>query len=573
MHNYRIFLLILFLLSTANVTAQSKSEKINDLINRYDEYDLFNGSVLVVEDGEVILKKGYGFANMEYDIPNEPKTVFRIGSITKQFVAAVIMQLEEEGKIKLDEKMTTYLPNYRKDTGDKVTIFHLLTHTSGIPSYTSIPKVWTDSLRLKYSLDYLIEKFCQGDLEFEPGKEYRYNNSGYVLLGKIVEVITGKTLADALKERIFDIAGMVNTGIDNERKIIKNRASGYESTFDGFRRTDFFNISNAFGAGAMYSTVEDLYLWDRILYTEEILSEESKEKMFTPYLSNYGFGWGILKFPMGEDTVTVVSHSGGLNGFNTRITRFIDDDHTIILLNNFSGAPLGEISKQISNILYDEKFEYPKKSIAKHLYEIIESSDIGTALSLYPMLKTEEGESFNFAEQELNSLGYHLLRNDRVDEAIEIFKLNIEAYPEAFNVYDSMGEAYMIAGNNELAIKNYKKSVELNPKNFGGIEKLKELGVEIEEPKQVKVPKQLLNSYVGKYKLAEGFYITITVEGDRIFEQATGQQKFEIFPETATKFYLKVVPAEIEFFINEKGKVHKLVLYQNGNEVPGEKVE
>lgn len=131
----------------------------------------------------------------------------------------------------------------------------------------------------------------------------------------------------------------------------------------------------------------------------------------------------------------------------------------------------------------------------------------------------------------------------------------------------------MIAGNSELAIKNYKKSVELNPKNFGGIEKLKELGVEIEEPKQVKVPEQLLNSYVGKYKLAEGFYITITVEGDRIFEQATGQQKFEIFPETATKFYLKVVPAEIEFFMNEKGKVHKLVLYQNGNEVPGEKVE
>ncbi len=562
-------ILVLFI----SITAQTKSEKIDNLIARYTDYNLFNGSVLIVEDGEVILKKGYGFANMEYDIPNSPETKFRIGSITKQFVSTLIMQLVEEGKINLDEKMTVYLPDYRKDTGDKVTIFHLLTHTSGIPSYTNIPKVWTDSLRLQYSVDYLIEHFCQGDLEFEPGTEYRYNNSGYVLLGKIVEVITGKSLSDALHERIFKPAGMLNTGIDNEQKILKKRASGYERTFDGFVGTPFFNITNAFGAGAMYSTVEDMFLWDRILYTDELLTAESKEKMFTPYLSNYGFGWGILNVVMGKDSIKIVSHSGGLNGFNTRLTRFVDDNHTIILFNNFSGASLGELSKQISNIIYDEKFEYPKKSIAKHLYEIIESSDIGTALSLYPMLKTEEGESFNFAEQELNSLGYHLLRSDRVDEAIEIFKLNIEAYPEAFNVYDSMGEAYMIAGNSELAIKNYKKSVELNPKNFGGIEKLKELGVEIEEPKQVKVPEQLLNSYVGKYKLAEGFYITITVEGDRIFEQATGQQKFEIFPETATKFYLKVVPAEIEFFMNEKGKVHKLVLYQNGNEVPGEKVE
>lgn len=562
-------ILVLFI----SITAQTKSEKIDNLLARYTDYNLFNGSVLIVEDGEVILKKGYGFANMEYDIPNSPETKFRIGSITKQFVSTLIMQLVEEGKINLDEKMTVYLPDYRKDTGDKVTIFHLLTHTSGIPSYTNIPKVWTDSLRLQYSVDYLIEHFCQGDLEFEPGTEYRYNNSGYVLLGKIVEVITGKSLSDALHERIFKPAGMLNTGIDNEQKILKKRASGYERTFDGFVGTPFFNITNAFGAGAMYSTVEDMFLWDRILYTDELLTAESKEKMFTPYLSNYGFGWGILNVVMGKDSIKIVSHSGGLNGFNTRLTRFVDDNHTIILFNNFSGASLGELSKQISNIIYDEKFEYPKKSIAKHLYEIIESSDIGTALSLYPMLKTEEGESFNFAEQELNSLGYHLLRSDRVDEAIEIFKLNIEAYPEAFNVYDSMGEAYMIAGNSELAIKNYKKSVELNPKNFGGIEKLKELGVEIEEPKQVKVPEQLLNSYVGKYKLAEGFYITITVEGDRIFEQATGQQKFEIFPETATKFYLKVVPAEIEFFMNEKGKVHKLVLYQNGNEVPGEKVE
>ncbi len=561
--------LVLFI----SITAQTKSEKIDNLITRYTDYNLFNGSVLVVEDGEVILKKGYGFANMEYDISNSPETKFRIGSITKQFVATVIMQLVEEGKINLDEKITSYLPNYRKDTGDKVTIFHLLTHTSGIPSYTGIPKVWSDSLRLQYSVDYLIEHFCQGDLEFESGTEFRYNNSGYVLLGKIVEDLTGKSLSDALDERIFKPAGMLNTGIDTEQKILKNRASGYERTFDGFVGTPFFNITNAFGAGAMYSTVEDMFLWDRILYTDKLLTTESKEKMFTPYLSNYGFGWGILNVVMGEDSIKIVSHSGGLNGFNTRLTRFVDDNHTIILFNNFSGAPLAELSKQISNIIFDEKFDYPKKSIAQHMYEILKDGDLGTAVSLYPMLKAQESESFTFAENELNRLGYHLMRNDRIDDAIEIFKLNVEEYPKAFNVYDSMGEAYMIKGEKELAIKNYKKSIELNSKNFGGIAKLKELGVEVEEPKDFEVPMQLLNSYVGTYKLAEGFFITITVEGNRIFEQATSQEKVEIFPESATKFYLKVVPAEIEFFMNEKGKVHKLVLYQGGNEVPGEKVE
>jgi tetratricopeptide (TPR) repeat protein len=429
-------------------------------------------------------------------------------------------------------------------------------------------------LRLSYSLDYLIERFCQGDLEFEPGSEFRYNNSGYVILGKIVEVITGRSLAETLEEKILKPAGMFNTGIDSEGKILKLRASGYEKTFDGFVRTPFFNITNAFGAGAMYSTVEDLYLWDRILYTDKLLSEESKQKMFTPYLGNYGFGWGILNVQYGDenDSLKIVSHSGGLNGFNTRITRFIDYNHLIVIFNNFSSAPLAEISNQISNILYDEEYQYPKKSIAQHLYDILKDGDIGTAVSLYPMLKAQEGDSFTFAERELNRLGYYLLQNDRIDDAIEIFKLNIENYPNKFNVYDSMGEAYMIKGEKELAIKNYKKSVELNPSNISGIEKLKELGVEVEEPKDINIPPQLLQSYAGKYKLAERFFITITVEGDRIFEQATNQQKFEIFPRTATKFYLKVVPAEIEFFMNDKGKVSKLILYQNGLEMPGEKI-
>ena len=201
-------ILFSLLLLSSIYFAQTKSEMIDDLLNRYHEYGLLNGSVLVAEKGDVILSKGYGFANLDYEILNSEKTVHRIGSITKQFTAAIIMQLVEEGKIKIDEKMTTYFKNYRKDTGDKVTIHHLLTHTSGIPSYTGYPGFWSDSSRNPYTTDQLINKFCSGDLEFEPGSKFLYNNSGYVLLAKIIEEVTGKSYEENMQERIFDKIGM-----------------------------------------------------------------------------------------------------------------------------------------------------------------------------------------------------------------------------------------------------------------------------------------------------------------------------------------------------------------------------
>jgi tetratricopeptide (TPR) repeat protein len=335
------------------------------------------------------------------------------------------------------------------------------------------------------------------------------------------------------------------------------------------------NVKNAIGAGDIASTVKDLYLWDQALYTDKILSNESKKKVFTPFLSNYGYGWGIMKLasPVGGDSLTLITHSGGINGFNAYIGRLIDDKHLIVILNNTGGAPMGEMRDNIVQILYDREFNYPKKPIGNHILTVIEEEGIDPAIETYKVLKEEEQESFNFGEGELNTLGYMLLRNNQVDEAIKVFQLNIEEYPKAFNTYDSMGEAFMVKGDKEKAIEYYKKSVELNPQNQNGFDKLKELGADIEKPKDAEVSEDVLVSYVGNYELFPNFILSITKEGNQLYSQATGQAKFPIFPETEKLFYLKVVPAKIEFIKDDSGIVNSIMLFQGGREMPGKRVE
>lgn len=291
---------------------------------------------MVAENGKVIYKKGFGFANMDWKIPNEANTKFRIGSITKQFVAMQIMQLVEEGKIKLNGKLIDYLPEYRKDIGEKITIHHLLTHTSGIPSYTNLPGFWSDSTRNPYETDYMVKNFHSGDLEFEPGSNYKYNNTGYFLLAVIIEKVSGKSFKENLHERIIKPVNMKNSDVDRNVEILENKANGYFKQLTGYVNEPYFYMRNVLGTGDMYSTVEDLYLWDQALHSEKLLSKKNKDIMFTPFLNNYAYGWGIYKVALGEsnDSVRVISHGGGINGFNTIIFRLVKDKHLVVLFNN-----------------------------------------------------------------------------------------------------------------------------------------------------------------------------------------------------------------------------------------------
>jgi len=475
MRNYFKFLALFLLLALIiNVNAQDKSQKIDELVNKYYEYGQFSGTVLVSEGGNVIYKKGVGYANAEWNIPNEPDTKFRLGSITKQFTSMLIMQLVEKGKINLEGKLSDYLPYYRKDIGDKVTIHHLLSHTSGIPSYTDLPKFMKDEVRNPYKVKDLVVKFCSDDLEFEPGTDWKYDNSGYVILGAVIEEETGKPYEAVLKENILIPLGMNSTGYDHSEEIINKRASGYHKAGIRIINAPYMDMSLPYAAGSLYSTVEDLYIWDQALYSDKLVSNESKEKMFTPYKNNYGYGWGIREHEFGGEKKKVISHSGGIFGFTTLILRFTDDKNLIVLLCNVLPGELNGLSKGIANILYDQPYDMPKKSLAEILMKIIIEKGIEPAVDDFNSKKEIKAE-YNISEDEMNMLGYQFLQMGKTKEAIEVFKLNTEVFPESFNAWDSYAEAYMISGDKENAIKYYKKSIELNPQNTSGIETLKKL--------------------------------------------------------------------------------------------------
>lgn len=457
--------------------AQDHAAKVQEVLTLANKYRQFNGSALVAENGKVIYKGGFGMANMEWQIPNTPDTKFRLGSITKQFTATLTLLLVEQGKIKLDGKISDYLPDYRKDIGEKVTIHHLLTHTSGIPSYTSQPGFFANISRNPYKVGDFVKAYASGNLEFEPGTKYTYNNSGYFLLGAIIERITGKTYEQALKEMIFDPLGMKNTGYDHHDTIMPKRAAGYAKRGDDYVNAAYLDMSIPYAAGSMYSTVEDLYLWDQALYTDKVLTAQSKELMYKPFLEDYAYGWvsTSASFKQNDQPVPVITHGGGINGFTTTIVRFPKEKNLIVILDNTGSTSLDRLSDSLAKIMYNQPYNLPSPSIAALLEKTIAEKGIEAAVAQYRELKTKQPTAYNFGESELNTLGYRLMSMGKLKEAVEVFKLNVEVYPQGFNTYDSLGEAYMNMNERELAISNFKKSLELNPNNQSAIQNLKKL--------------------------------------------------------------------------------------------------
>jgi len=561
---------VILLVSANVVVAQDHAAKVQELLALAHKYRQFNGSALVAENGKVIYKGAFGAANMEWNIPNTPDTKFRLGSITKQFTATVTLQLVEQGKIKLDAKLSDYFPEYRKDTGGKVTIHHLLTHTSGIPSYTGQPGFFENVSRNPYKVDEFVKKYASGDLEFEPGSKFSYNNSGYFLLGAIIERVTGKLYEQVLKENIFDPIGMKNTGYDHHTTIIPKRASGYSKTPDGYTNALYLDMSIPYAAGSLYSTVEDLYLWDQALYTDKVLSAQSKALMYKPFLDNYAYGWVVTNasFKQNDQPVQVITHGGGINGFTTTIVRFPQEKNLIVMLDNTGSEYLDRLSDSIAKILYNQPYEPPKISIVPLLDKTIAEKGIEAAVAQYRDLKAKQAATYEFAEPELNRLGYQLLRSGKAREAIEIFKLNVEAYPQGFNSYDSLGEAYLTVNERELAIQNYKKSLELNPNNTNATDTLKRL-----EKAPTVVDSKVFDAYVGEYEVGPGFVMRVFREGDKFMTQATGQDKFEIFPESETTFYPRAFVAKLTFVKGADGKVTGIRIEQGGKVTLGKRIK
>ncbi|WP_416176196.1 serine hydrolase [Clostridium sp.] len=335
------------------------SQKLNTYMTLLQKYDNFHGSVLVAKGGNILLNKGYSKSDFEQNIDNSPQTEFPIGSMTKQFTAMAIMQLEEKGLLSEDDPISKYIPDYPK--GNTITIKNLLTHTSGIVNYTNLPEFWTMKTDSFKDIQNVINLFKNKPLEFEPGTKFSYSNSGYVLLGYIITKVTGTSYIDYLKENIFKPLNMNNTGIAYNGSDKLYTSSGYSGYLDIYPIDDEMTLNGTYGAGSLYSTTEDLYKWDRALYTEKLVSNSTLNKIFTGYVKvgeyqpYYGYGWMITDGKYGKE----IYHGGNILGFTSNIARYPENDLTIILLTNVGYYNLNSLNDTLADICMGGSYTLP----------------------------------------------------------------------------------------------------------------------------------------------------------------------------------------------------------------------
>jgi CubicO group peptidase (beta-lactamase class C family) len=543
-------------ISSAGVQAAKLEKQLDDYLTAAHDVWKFHGAALVAKDGKVILEKGCGLANIELGVPNTPEMKFQIGSITKQFTATAVMQLQEKGLLSVDDSTTKHLPDYPKETGDKVTIHHLLTHTSGIPSYTNMSE-FMEKKAIPVSLEDLMATFKDKPLEFEPGERWNYSNSGYIVLGAIIEAVSGQTYEDYIRENIFEPLNMTNSGYDHRDRIIINRAAGYTEDENGeLLNADFVHMSVPYAAGALYSTVGDMLLWDQALYTEKILKKSSLEKMFTPVKDNYGYGW-MIRETYGR---THISHGGGINGFRTTFSRWVDDKACVVVLSNNDNAPVEAIAGGLAAIMFGEPYDMPV---------------IKTPIEVDPLIFADyEGvyqvnqDAYRFITVE-DSILYSQRSGGRRLRIIP------EAEDKFYFEHDHTVTLKFVRDENGKVIKHivHQMAEDQPAEKLEGEEAEKVLAEREAQWQVADVDPEIFEKYVGEYKLPIGLNMIVRTREGRIFSQATGQSETEIFPKSETEYFLKVVDAQITFVLDENGIATGLILHQAGQEFPGEKIK
>jgi CubicO group peptidase (beta-lactamase class C family) len=441
----------------------------------------FTGSVLVEINGRKAISRGYGFRNAAQKLKNTPDTLFDIGSITKQFTAAAILKLEMQGKLSTDDKITKFFENVPPDKAG-ITLHQLLRHIAGFPSVVGGDYD-------KIGREEFIDKLMQSPLKFEPGARFSYSNVGYSLLAMIVERVSGQKYEQFLYENLWHPAGMETTGYSRpafDRDLI---ATGYKEDKEWGKPTDkewegdapYWHLK---GNGGILSTVEDMYKWHLALLGDNILSKEAKQKYYHPQFRPgenenpyYAYGWDILKTP--RNTI-LTRHNGTNRVFYADFYRYIDEGVAVILLSNKAHQDFFGTDRTISKIIFDPGFvpEIPaadneaNRAFTDEAIRI--AGEKGPEAGLEAVRKRKKG--VDILERRINDRGYDLLNDGKKNEAVAVFRLAVMAFPKSANAFDSLGEAYMEAGNKELAIENYKKSLALDPENKNAEEMLKKLG-------------------------------------------------------------------------------------------------
>jgi len=538
---FRITFLFLFI---ASLGAQEVTTTFDQLLKEKYPDDGPGATILVAKKGEVLYRKAFGLANLELQIPMKPEHVFELGSITKQFTAVSILMLAEEGKLKTSDKITKYLPDY--PNGDQITIYHLLNHTSGIKSYTEAPDLQNFAKTGKTPIE-LINFFKDQEVDFQPGEQWHYNNSGYIVLGYIIEQISDMSYEDFITKHIFDRLGMKNSYYGSKSRVINNRASGYQPTENGFRNADYISMTLPYAAGSLMSCVDDMLLWHKAIRDNTLISAESQAKAFTNTtlndgsLTNYGYGWQINEL----NGTKSIEHGGGIFGYVTQGVYVPNEDIYVITLTNANGNSPQDVSLKMAAMVMDTPMP-----------------DVEQAVALSQKQLEQWPGTYEFKD---NVLRFVTLENDRLYSQREGSD-KLALYPIAENQFyfeDSFT-------NYTFSLENGKKRALFKDRinEQFGLESTKKPAA---ERTALTLTPAVLKQYEGKYELNPGFVISITAEGDHIYAEATGQPKVEIFGEKTDVFFLKVVPAQLVFDRNDNGKVISVTLHQGGQQIKGEK--
>ncbi len=323
--------------------------RLEEVAKSYTAGNAFMGAVLVAEGDHILLDQGYGMANLEWNIPNAPDVKFRLGSLTKQFTATLILLLQQDGKLHIEDPVGKYLPD-APNSWEKITLANLLGHTSGIANFTSDRDFGTWGMS-KHTTSEEIAFFRDKPLEFEPGSKFAYSNSNYEVLGAVIEKVSNEKYGDLLRKRIFDPIGMHNTGLDTDELILPRRAQGYRPDKDGLVHARAESMTVPWAAGSIYSTTGDLLRWERALFGGKVLNDASLTAMTTAGKGNYGLGVGIVQ----QSGVKVIQHGGGIEGFNTQLAYVPDRKITVVVLSNVNGGAPGSMGAQLLDVAMGKK--------------------------------------------------------------------------------------------------------------------------------------------------------------------------------------------------------------------------
>lgn len=526
--------------------SQSLASKVDALLTEQFPADGPGATALIAKNGKVIYRNAFGQASLELSVPMKPDNVFEIGSMTKQFTAVGILMLEEQGKLSIEDEITKFIPDY-PTLGKKITVHHLLTHTSGIKSYTDMGNL-QDVARTDMEPMEIIDFFKNEPMDFDPGTDYRYNNSGYILLGYIIEKVSGMYYADFVQEKMFDPLGMTASYYGSKTALIPNRAVGYMPTESGFRNADYLSMTLPYAAGSLMSTVDDLLKWQNAITHDKLISSESKKKAFTGYKTldgkpiYYGYGWGVNEIA----DVPSVEHGGGIFGYLTSGVYVPEEDIYVVVLTNSNASSPTELSVRMAAMALGKP--YGEKGAGVSLSDAELNKWIGT-------YEFEDGavRYITMDDGALNSQR----EGGGGGKLIPVSKTEFE-FEDSFS-------AYKFAVENGKKVAYFKSRIRSSKGHFSD----KKPPAQAEA---ITVAPEVLAEYVGKYELQPGFEVEITTAEDKIFAQATGQPQVEIFGETENIFFLKVVQAKIEFHRGEDGKVSGLTLHQGGQQMEGKKL-